>query len=114
MILPLLGSRMRVNSRPAVDLPQPDSPTRPSVSPWRTCRSMPSTARTAPTCRLNRPLVIGKCFSSPETSSRFSLISTSLRSEVRQDFLLEDLGALLLREVTGDRVGPAAQHRHLG
>ena len=28
-----------------VDLPQPDSPTRPSVSPAQTVRSMPSTAR---------------------------------------------------------------------
>ena len=35
--------------RPSVVLPQPDSPTTPSVSPGRTVRSTPSTARTCPT-----------------------------------------------------------------
>ena len=34
-----------------VDLPQPDSPTRPSVSPLLTSNEMPSTAWTAPTLR---------------------------------------------------------------
>ena len=33
MTLPPVGSSSRVISRPVVDLPQPDSPTRPSVSP---------------------------------------------------------------------------------
>ena len=36
--------------RPVVDFPQPDSPTRPSVSPGKTSKETPSTARTAPTC----------------------------------------------------------------
>src|ERR1041384_1698985 len=81
---------------------------------------MPSTARTWPTVRLNSPFVIGKCFSSPDTSSRFSLIVHQLRSEVRKHFLLEDLGAILRRKVTGDQgAGPGAgargtQDRHLG
>ena len=66
---PPVGSSSRVSSRPVVVLPQPDSPTRPSVSPLSTSKSMPSTACTAPTCRLSRPLVIGKCFSSPRTES---------------------------------------------
>src|SRR3954462_6375268 len=34
--------------RPSVDLPQPDSPTRPSVSPRLMSNDTPSTARTAP------------------------------------------------------------------
>ena len=33
-------------ARPVVDLPQPDSPTRPSVSPWRMVKVMPATAWT--------------------------------------------------------------------
>ena len=72
--LPPVGSSSRVTSRPVVDLPQPDSPTRPSVSPARTVKSMPSTARTAPTLRLKKaPRVIGKCFSqagAPRAGSR--------------------------------------------
>ncbi len=47
-IFPAVGSSSRVTSRPIVDLPQPDSPTTPSVSPALTVKSMPSTARTAP------------------------------------------------------------------
>ena len=38
-------------ARHRVDLPQPDSPTRPSVSPSLTVRLTPSTARTRPTSR---------------------------------------------------------------
>jgi hypothetical protein len=37
------GCRLRI-ARPVVDLPQPDSPTSPSVSPGNRVRSMPSTA----------------------------------------------------------------------
>ena len=33
-------------ARPVVDLPHPDSPTRPSVSPWRRAKVMPATACT--------------------------------------------------------------------
>ncbi len=48
-------------ARPVVDLPQPDSPTRPSVSPRRTSKLRPSTARTAPTLRCTiTPEVMGK------------------------------------------------------
>ena len=66
-ILPLVGSYMRMSVRPSVDLPQPDSPTRPNVSPRRMARSMPSTART--TC-LVRPKkwCTGKCLHSPVAS----------------------------------------------
>jgi hypothetical protein len=34
--------------RPRVDLPQPDSPTRPSASPWVSVKLTPSTALTVP------------------------------------------------------------------
>ena len=55
--------------RPVVVLPQPLSPTRPSVSPRAIVKSTPSTAFTSPTLRLNiTPSVIGKCLARPRTS----------------------------------------------
>ena len=49
--------------RPVVDLPQPDSPTRPSVSPALTSKETPQTAWTSPTLwRTNFPPRTGKCF----------------------------------------------------
>ena len=45
---PAAGTSFRT-ARPSVDLPEPDSPTTPTVSPARTARSTPSTARIA--CR---------------------------------------------------------------
>ena len=41
---PAVGSIRRVTRRAVVDLPQPLSPTSPSVSPRRMWKSMPSTA----------------------------------------------------------------------
>src|SRR5512141_1463980 len=55
--------------RPAVDLPQPDSPTRPKVSPLLISKEIPSTACTAPTWRCSRPRLIGKCL------TKFSIVS---------------------------------------
>ena len=43
-----LRAAARCTPRPSVDLPQPDSPTRPTVSPGIRSRLTPSTARTAP------------------------------------------------------------------
>ena len=48
-IRPAVGSTRRATRRPTDVLPQPDSPTRPSVSPRRIVKSTPSTARTVPT-----------------------------------------------------------------
>src|SRR5438309_3692099 len=63
-------------ARPVVDFPHPDSPTRPSVSLFSTKKSIPSTARTAPTCRWKMiPCVRGKCILSAFTSSRFRPLS---------------------------------------
>ena len=44
LIEPEVGSTRRMAARPAVVLPQPDSPTRPSVSPAFTVKVTPSTA----------------------------------------------------------------------
>ena len=46
-MVPEVGSIRRTSMRPVVDLPQPDSPTRPSVWPRWIAKSTPSTARTA-------------------------------------------------------------------
>ncbi len=46
----------------SVDLPQPLSPTRPSVSPSAMRKLTPSTARTWPLTRAKTPLRTGKCF----------------------------------------------------
>ena len=69
---PSVGSISRSSSRAVVDLPQPDSPTIPSVSPRRTSKLMPSTACTAPTWRWRNPARIGKCLTRPSTSMIFS------------------------------------------
>jgi hypothetical protein len=54
-IAPLDGSTSRSTVRATVDLPQPDSPTRPSVSPGATEKLTPSTACTVPTRRRKMP-----------------------------------------------------------
>ena len=51
-----VGVEQRMSRRAVVDLPQPDSPTMPSVSPRRTSKMTPSTACTAPTSRWSRSL----------------------------------------------------------
>ena len=56
-------------ARLRVDFPQPDLPTRPRVSPGRTARSTPSTARTIPIGRRRMPLATGKWTCSARTSS---------------------------------------------
>jgi hypothetical protein len=42
------GRRICMTACAVVDLPQPDSPARPTISPGSIRRSMPSTARTRP------------------------------------------------------------------
>src|SRR6059036_3077007 len=59
---PEVGSMSRRIERPVVDLPQPDSPTRPSVSPGRISNDTSSTACTRATSREKRPPRIGKYF----------------------------------------------------
>src|ERR1700722_6235043 len=73
-ILPVVGSITRSRQRATVDLPQPDSPTRPSVSPLATANETPSTARTAGRSPRSRAAhvaapVNAKLFRKPSTSS---------------------------------------------
>src|SRR5690349_21544282 len=107
---------MRVSSRPVVDLPQPDSPTRPSVSPRRTAKSSPSTARTAPLPPPKRPFLIGKCLRTPVTSRRFSVIIVPLGLQRRRDGVGEDRRPLGRGQVAGDAVRTLAgqQRRRRG
>src|ERR1700722_7026085 len=59
--------------RARVDLPQPDSPTRPRVSPARSSRLTSSTACTRPTSRgIRTPYLIGKYFFTCSARSRIS------------------------------------------
>ena len=60
-ISPELGSISRRMQRPVVDLPHPDSPTSPSVSPAAMSKLTPSTACTRSTSRENTPPLTAKC-----------------------------------------------------
>src|SRR5215207_3421292 len=95
--LPLVGVSRRISSLASVDLPHPDSPTMPSVSPLCSWNDTPSTALTAPTWRLNTtPTVSGKCLTRFCTS-RITSPLTGLRtpdvdcSEVATDDLLGEM-----------------------
>ena len=55
LMLPAVGSISRRTVRPTVDLPQPDSPTSPRVSPGRIEKLTPSTANTWPMVRRSMP-----------------------------------------------------------
>src|ERR1700681_182742 len=68
LMLPAVGSMRRSAVRPTVDLPQPDSPTRPRVSPRRMEKLTPSTAKTFPALRRRKPLRVLKYFLSSLTS----------------------------------------------
>jgi hypothetical protein len=73
MIRPSVGSSSRMMQRAIVDLPQPDSPTTPSVSPFLTLKVMPSTAFTEATSFWKMiPRVTGKCFFRLSTTSSSS------------------------------------------
>ena len=63
MIVPPVGSSSRMMQRAIVDLPQPDSPTTPSVSPRVDGEADAVDRLTAPTCFWKTiPRVTGKCF----------------------------------------------------
>ena len=69
MMLPPVGSSSRMTQRAIVDLPQPDSPTTPSVSPFLTVKVTPSTAFTEATSFWKMiPRVTGKCLFRPSTT----------------------------------------------
>src|SRR3990167_11339145 len=88
---------------PVVLLPQPDSPTRPSVSPLLTLNDTPSTAFTLPTCRrTTAPAITGKWTLRSRTSRTVSGRTAS--------------GTELVMEMTGGKMFGTAldQGRPLG
>src|ERR1043165_7108678 len=110
---PPVGSSSRITHRAIVDLPHPDSPTTPSVSPLLTVNETPSTARTRPISRWNTiPRVIGKCFSGSSTTSSSSGIGSSGRHghHGRGELLRLSLACVLV-EVAGDPVLGVARER---
>src|SRR6185436_20625874 len=69
-MLPRSGLIRRIKSRATVDLPQPDSPTTPRVSPLATDSVRSSTARTTLRPRPKMPPPTGKCLRRPVASRR--------------------------------------------
>src|SRR5262245_55111323 len=77
---PAVGSVRPTIARPTVDLPQPLSPTRPSVSPRRIAKLTPSTALTTPPRRApNTPPPTGKWTLRSTTSITGASILSGLR-----------------------------------
>src|SRR5690606_6856477 len=69
LTVPEVGRSRAMSSLARVDLPHPDSPTMPSVSPRCRSKETPSTALIAPTWRLKTmPWVSGKCLTRSRTS----------------------------------------------
>src|ERR1700687_406484 len=68
-MVPAVGSIRRSTVRPTVDLPQPDSPTRPSVSRGAIENETPSTAKTLPPARRRKPWWMAKWVLRSRTSS---------------------------------------------
>src|SRR2546426_2824533 len=90
MIAPLTifpgGCGMRRISESAVtDLPHPDSPTMPSVSPWSSSNDTPSTARTTPSRVKNcvcRSVTARSCANAPPPEVARSLATLELHARV--------------------------------
>ena len=102
------------SSRPTVVLPQPDSPTRPSVSPRAISRSTPSTARTSATVRCSTPALMGNAFLRPSrrTSGRASAEpspSEALRcGPYRRSLIRRDLRPAAYRPLPASSRDPVA------
>src|SRR5687767_5250491 len=88
---PEVGRSSAMRTLASVDLPQPDSPTMPSVSPRSRSKETPSTALMAPICLfITIPWVRGKCL----TRSRTSRMRSPLVA-------IEDLPPVVAGAVTG-------------
>jgi|GEM_PF-3928204 len=76
LIPPVLEIR-RKSARPSVVLPEPLSPTTPTVWPSRMSKVMPSTALTWPTVRFNSPRWIGKCTLTSAARTTLAAVSSA-------------------------------------
>ena len=86
---PWSGLMICITRRAVVDLPQPDSPTMPSVSPFITSKSTPSTALTIVRVRARSPLLLPKCLVSPRTES--SAVASPPRSTSPIGFMVSTI-----------------------
>jgi hypothetical protein len=79
-----------------VVFPQPDSPTRPSVSPESRVKLTPSTARTMPDLRERKPAFWEKCLTKFLTSRRGDLppASVDIELDTSQSSFSEFLGQI--------------------
>src|SRR5579872_7220685 len=66
--------------RPTVVLPEPDSPTKPSVSPSLMSNETPSTALTSPTWRLKTPAMILKYLATSRSATSVSALTPSVEA----------------------------------
>src|SRR5262249_56249392 len=80
--VPLVGSITLTRQRPRLVLPQPDSPTNPTVSPSSTSRLTPSTAFTCSCVYPSKPAGTGKYFFRSRISSSAILRSHEARNAV--------------------------------
>src|SRR5262245_14517210 len=111
---PAVGVSMRSTASPVVDLPEPLSPTRPSVSPRRMVKETPSTAFTVATWRWKMiPLVTGKCTFKSSTrrigSPEAFCGSASDIGKARLGMTIADLNQLRPRDSALIENGPAAR-----
>src|SRR5262245_29297763 len=121
---PEVGSINRRIVRPVVDLPQPDSPTRPSVSPGWISKVTSSTACTRATSRESRPPRIGKYFfrlrtrrsgsgmGGPLIEEAGHLVARSYFFEWRRVLEVHGLGQPAAWREPAPRLGRATQRGH--
>src|SRR3954471_16854761 len=101
---PLVGSVSRRRARPRVDLPQPDSPTSPRVSPGKMSSETPSTALTI---RLTGDPPVHLSNHVPPPKSKWTLKSRSSISGARRVGVALPPGALSVVEVFIEHRWPA-------
>ena len=92
---PDVGSSNRTTTRPRVDLPQPDSPTSPRVSPSSIARLTRSTAWTSAVVRCMIPLFTGKDL------TRSSISTRALTTGLPRGASSAPYGPALFREAPG-------------
>src|SRR5438105_1192189 len=108
---PRVGSIKRRMQRPVVDLPQPDSPTSPNVSPLKISKVTPSTAR-----QTSSLPSMGKCLARSRTLTSAPLLEVesisveAMPSDVRKAYGLPIVSLLAFKEATP----PNSRRRSLG
>src|SRR5262245_16092843 len=102
---PAVGCSAASTSLAVVVFPQPDSPTRPSVSPRSMAKLTPSTALTQPRTPLSSEPPTGKCFLRSRTSSSGSPTRRLRRGQPAAR------GAATVQPYVRRLLDPAALHR---